>query len=401
MNKNSVKQRIFLSNTLMMFALLAIFLLINLAVIKIYGESIEHQFVNNASVFLTETEWKNFLKTWTIRQNQFILLFILDGVVCIFVLVAIGQFFTKNLVKHIMQPLEALNQGAQRVQENDLTQDIQNEGDREFETVCSTFNAMQKHILNEQEKNHKYEKARMDMLRGISHDLKTPLTAIQGSIKGILDGVVTTPDMQDKFLSAAYRRTKEMDGLLNQLFYLSALETGSLPMHFQAVELKEFLQTYMKMRQAECDDVVFCLDLPRQAFVRIDCQQMELQILFWFQSLHTPILDRIMVFITHLADGGILWLLLIGIFLIQPRTRFLGIVMFVCIVTDLLLCNGLLKNVFGRLRPCQVIHNVKLLIPQPSGASFPSGHTSISFYGSWCLILFPSEKVCNVLFYSR
>lgn len=83
MNKNSVKQRIFLSNTLMMFALLAIFLLINLAVIKIYGESIEHQFVNNASAFLTETEWKNFLKTWTIRQNQFILLFILDGVVCI------------------------------------------------------------------------------------------------------------------------------------------------------------------------------------------------------------------------------------------------------------------------------------------------------------------------------
>ena len=275
MNKNSVKQRIFLSNTLMMFALLAIFLLINLAVIKIYGESIEHQFVNNASAFLTETEWKNFLKTWTIRQNQFILLFILDGVVCIFVLVAISQFFTKNLVKHIMQPLEALNQGAQRVQENDLTQDIQNEGDREFETVCSTFNAMQKHILNEQEKNHKYEKARMDMLRGISHDLKTPLTAIQGSIKGILDGVVTTPDMQDKFLSAAYRRTKEMDGLLNQLFYLSALETGSLPMHFQAVELKEFLQTYVKMRQAECDDVVFCLDLPKQAFVRIDCHQME------------------------------------------------------------------------------------------------------------------------------
>lgn len=115
MNKNSVKQRIFLSNTLMMFALLAIFLLINLAVINIYGESIEHQFVNNASTFLTETEWKNFLKTWTIRQNQFILLFILDGVVCIFVLVAISQFFTKNLVKHIMQPLEALNQGTQRV----------------------------------------------------------------------------------------------------------------------------------------------------------------------------------------------------------------------------------------------------------------------------------------------
>lgn len=108
-----------------------------------------------------------------------------------------------------------------------------------------------------------------------------------------------------------------------------------------------------------------------------------------------------MVFITHLADGGILWLLLIGIFLIQPRTRFLGIVMFVCIVIDFLLCNGLLKNVFGRLRPCQVIHNVKLLIPQPSGASFPSGHTSISFVAVGALYYSHAKKYANVLFYSR
>lgn len=101
MYKNSVKQRIFLSNTLMMFALLAIFLLINLAVIKIYGESIEHQFVNNASAFLTETEWKNFLKTWTIRQNQFILLFILDGVVCI-----VTDFLLCNgLLKNVFERL--------------------------------------------------------------------------------------------------------------------------------------------------------------------------------------------------------------------------------------------------------------------------------------------------------
>lgn len=101
MYKNSVKQRIFLSNTLMMFALLAIFLLINLAVIKIYGESIEHQFVNNASAFLTETEWKNFLKTWTIRQNQFILLFILDGVVCI----VIDFLLCNGLLKNVFERL--------------------------------------------------------------------------------------------------------------------------------------------------------------------------------------------------------------------------------------------------------------------------------------------------------
>lgn len=215
--------------------------------------------------------------------------------------------------------------------------------------------------------------------------------------------------MQDKFLSAAYRRTKEMDGLLNQLFYLSALETGSLPMYFQAVELKEFLQTYMKMRQAKCDDVVFCLDLPRQAFVRIDCQQME-RVLDNVIENSKKYSGKSKVQISNglkacfdccyvsIADGGILWLLLIGIFLIQPRTRFLGIVMFVCIVTDLLLCNGLLKNVFERIRPCQVIHNVKLLIPQPSGASFPSGHTSISFVAVGALYYSHAKKYATYCF---
>ena len=75
--------------------------------------------------------------------------------------------------------------------------------------------------------------------------------------------------------------------------------------------------------------------------------------------------------------------------------------MFVCIVIDFLLCNGLLKNVFERIRPCQVIHNVKLLIPQPSRASFPSGHTSISFAADGALYYSHPKKVCNVLFYSR
>ncbi len=65
------------------------------------------------------------------------------------------------------------------------------------------------------------------MIAGISHDLRTPLTAIRGSIKGILDGVVRG-EQQNKFLQMAYRRTEEMNKLLTQLFELSKLETGRL-----------------------------------------------------------------------------------------------------------------------------------------------------------------------------
>ena len=58
------------------------------------------------------------------------------------------------------------------------------------------------------------------MIAGISHDLRTPLTAVRGTIKGLLDGIVTTPELQGKFLQAAYRRTGDMELLLNQLFDL-------------------------------------------------------------------------------------------------------------------------------------------------------------------------------------
>lgn len=132
-----------------------------------------------------------------------------------------------------MKPLEALEKGVRRIQDNVLTEEIVYEGDAEFEEICDTFNEMQAHILAEQEKNRKYEKARTEMVAGLSHDLRTPLTAVRGTVKALMDGIVKVPEQQEKFLRTAYRRTGDMDVLLNQLFYLSKLETGNMPLHLK------------------------------------------------------------------------------------------------------------------------------------------------------------------------
>lgn len=105
---------------------------------------------------------------------------------------------------------------------------------------------MREAILAGQEKNRKYEKARTDMIAGISHDLRTPLTAIRGTIKALLDGVVSTPKQQRKFLETAYRRTGDMDILLNQLFYISKLETGNMPLTLSTIEVSAFIDNYVK-----------------------------------------------------------------------------------------------------------------------------------------------------------
>lgn len=152
MKQGSVKKRIFISNAFMVLVSLLVFLAINLVIIKGYSEAIEKEIRTSVEQIVDEDGLEDLIIDWTFQRNEFLLFFGLDGILCIIVLVIISQIFTKNLTNHIMEPLDALSEGAKRIKGNDLSQDITYTGDIEFEDVCDTFNDMQKHILEEQEK---------------------------------------------------------------------------------------------------------------------------------------------------------------------------------------------------------------------------------------------------------
>ena len=251
MKKGTVRRRIFVSDTAMVLVTLFLFLLVNLLVLKIYSEAIEKAFLDSAEQIVNAQELEELLKQRILYQNKFLLLTAADGIACVLILIGVSRFFTRNLTSHIMEPLDTLAEGAKRIQNNDLQQEITYTGDEEFEQVCEVFNEMQRHLYEEQEKNHKYETARTDMIAGISHDLRTPLTAIRGTIKGLLDGVASSPEMREKFLQTAYRWTGEMEVLLKQLFDFSTLETGNLPISLQNVDLALFLKNYTVAKSLE------------------------------------------------------------------------------------------------------------------------------------------------------
>ena len=254
MKGQTVKKRIFISNACMILVTCFIVFFINIGVVKIYWESIEQGWLLSMTTGLDTSRVENMLQEWTVHQESFYVLFLVDLLICIAVWILVSMFFTKRLVNQIMNPLEALGEGATRIRENNLTEVIDYKGDTEFEEICHTFNDMQAHILAEQEKNRKYEKARTEMIAGISHDLRTPLTAIRGSIKGILDGVVKDEKLRDRFLQTAYRRTGDMDILLNQLFYVSKLETGNMPLHLQSINLFSWISRYLKGKRTMLDE---------------------------------------------------------------------------------------------------------------------------------------------------
>lgn len=106
---------------------------------------------------------------------------------------------------------------------------------------------------------------------------------------------------------------------------------------------------------------------------------IELHILDWIQTLHTPFLDAFMSAFTKLGDAGIVWILLALILLLVPKTRKMGLVLMAALLVDVILCNGILKNWVARTRPFDVNTAISLLVPRPHDFSFPSGHTAASF----------------------
>ena len=123
---------------------------------------------------------------------------------------------------------------------------------------------------------------------------------------------------------------------------------------------------------------------------------MEIQILNWLHSLHTPILDKVMQLITHLGDLGIIWIILTIVMILIPKTRKSGVIMAAALIVDVILCNVILKNLIARVRPYDVNTAVQVLVAKPKDFSFPSGHTAASFASVTALYLAGEKKLWKI-----
>jgi signal transduction histidine kinase len=277
--QTTVRKRIFYTNTLMILAVIAICAGAGAACFKIYWEHEEKVFQETLGSRLAGKAAEDVIEQITVHNNRFLMMAIIFVILSIVILILVSRFSTVILAKKIMEPLDLLEQGAQRIQNNDYTVPISYKGDKEFEQVCTAFNDMQQHLAEEKEKNARYEKARQEMIAGISHDLRSPLTAVRGSVKAVLDGVVTDPEQKKKFLEAAYRRSGDMDVLLSELFYFSKLETGGIPVRMQSLDLADYLRNYFHAKQdlPEYAEIEFVLDIPEEKMPPVQADPDALQ----------------------------------------------------------------------------------------------------------------------------
>jgi undecaprenyl-diphosphatase len=114
----------------------------------------------------------------------------------------------------------------------------------------------------------------------------------------------------------------------------------------------------------------------------------ELNILDWIAAhCHTAWLDVLMPLISRLGSGGVVWIVLsLAILLFSKKEKATGAQVILALLLNLVLCNLLLKNLVGRIRPCDLNPLVEMLVARPQDPSFPSGHTASSFAAATVLL---------------
>lgn len=120
----------------------------------------------------------------------------------------------------------------------------------------------------------------------------------------------------------------------------------------------------------------------------------EFQLLDWIQTLRNPALDGFFSNITHV--GGVVWIVWALVLLCVPKTRKAGVILSFALLADLILCNGLLKPLVGRIRPYDVNDTIALIVAKEKDFSFPSGHTAICFAGTTAIYLAKQIKMGHI-----
>jgi signal transduction histidine kinase len=148
-----------------------------------------------------------------------------------------NQFLTRFVVKSITASLDTLVYGVRQIRDGNLNYHIEYAGKDEFADVCSDFNEMAQRLLDSVNARQKDEENRKELIAGISHDLRTPLTSIKAYLEGLEKGVAATPETQKRYLNTIRNKTNDLECIVNQLFLFSKLDIGEFPFYLQEVNI--------------------------------------------------------------------------------------------------------------------------------------------------------------------
>ena len=172
---------------------------------------------------------------------------------CVIDVIAIVMWFW--IYKRILVPLDKMRIATKKIADGNFDYELDEKDFVEIPFLYNDFEKMRIKLKENEEEKVLSENASRELVSNISHDLKTPLTAIRGYVEGILDGVASSPQKVRDYLTTIYNKTNDMTKLIDELLYYSRVSGNEFSYNFEKTNVKEFFDDYVKDLYLELDTI--------------------------------------------------------------------------------------------------------------------------------------------------
>ena len=212
-----------------------------------------------------------------VPQLKKILLDTVFVIILILILTALG--LCTWTYRGVMTPLTQLKEATKNIKEGNLDFTIEKTGVDEIGDLCDDFEEMRKRLKESAEEKVAFDKENKELISNISHDLKTPITAVKGYVEGIMDGVADTPEKMDRYIRTIYNKANEMDRLINELTFYSKIDTNRIPYTFNKIHISDYFEDCVDELSVELESSGVSLTyfnyLEEDAVVIADAEQLK------------------------------------------------------------------------------------------------------------------------------
>lgn len=158
----------------------------------------------------------------------------------VLILVFTSLMLTQWIHKGVFTPINELNIAMRKIKAGNFDYALQTDAKGELGDLYRNYEDMRLRLKESAEEKRQHEEQNKELVSNISHDLKTPITAIKGYVEGIMDGVADTPEKMDKYIKTIYNKANDMDRLINELTVYSGIDNNRIPYDFHRINVAEY-----------------------------------------------------------------------------------------------------------------------------------------------------------------